>query len=215
MGIRPDIGFTGIPAPSEGLGGAILGGITGFLTGGPGGAAVGAVTGWFAGEGESPTSPGVAGGTGYGAAPLATGCPTGYVWRNGQCEKEGIVGWGQRTIPGGATGVAPYQPGYVAGYGVPGSSPQARQQTTLRCLPGMVLGRDNLCYPKRMLRPSDRKHPPGTKPLLTGGEMKTLRKIGSLQKKVQKAWTTAGKPGNRPAPKKKFAPAPHHHHPKA
>lgn len=214
MPIKPDIGFAPT-APSEGIIGGLIGAGIGFITGGPGGIIPGAITGY--GAGESPSSPGSTGGAGYGAGPsgFAPGCPTGYVFRNGRCEKEGLVGWVQQTIPGGQTGVVPYQPTQMGGYGMMGASPEVRQQTTLRCEAGWVLGTDNLCYPKRMIPARYRKHPPGTRPLLTGGEVKTLRKIGSLQKKVEKVWAKAGKPGNRPAPKKQAPPPIHHHHPKA
>ena len=44
-----------------------------------------------------------------------------------------------------------------------------------RCPPATVLGRDGLCYNKSSLNNKDRLYPRGTRPLLTGGEMKCIR----------------------------------------
>lgn len=44
----------------------------------------------------------------------------------------------------------------------------------LRCPPGMLLGKDNVCY--ESLRNHERKWPKGRKPLLTGGEMNAITK---------------------------------------
>jgi len=42
------------------------------------------------------------------------------------------------------------------------------------CLPGDVVGRDGLCYPKKSIRNSDREWPRGRRPLLTGGDMRAI-----------------------------------------
>lgn len=188
--------------PSQDFLGGLLGGIGGFITGGPIGAVAGAIGGYTGtGSGESRSSPGTQP-TGYGGASLTSGCGAGYVWRNGRCEREGITGAIERLVPGGSTGVQPYTETQMGMYGVHGVVPEVRQQTSLKCGRGYVLGRDNLCYPKRLLPKSARKWDPGTKPLLTGGEIKTLRKINSLENKVKKAWIAAGKPGQRALPRK-------------
>lgn len=42
------------------------------------------------------------------------------------------------------------------------------------CLPGMVLGNDDLCYNKSQIKNSERMWPRGRRPLLTGGEMRAI-----------------------------------------
>lgn len=189
---------------SEGILDAVIGGVGGFITGGPIGAITGAIAGGFGGGtrgGETTGSPGTQP-TGYGPQSFATGCPTGYTWSNGQCVKTGVSGWVQRTIPGGQTGTLPssgYGAAVMGGFGIPAMEPAVVGQTQygpiLRCPTGAVLGKDNLCYQKGTITNKQRKWPKGPRPLLTGGEMKTLRKVKSLENKVKRAWQTAGKPG--------------------
>jgi len=67
----------------------------------------------------------------------------------------------------------------VAGaFGIPAMVPEAQPRTRLSCPPGMVLGRDNLCYPKQVLRRDSRfrKWRPGVRPILTGGERNAIRR---------------------------------------
>ena len=215
MTLRPARGgiIAGPVAPQEGLLEGAIGAIGGFLTGGPGGAVVGGLAGLLGtGGGESPTSPGVPP-TGFGP----TKCPTGYRWDGTRCVAEGFGGFVERILPGGGTGVLPPQQVSAQGttmgaFGIPASMPfqvgQTQYGPILRCMAGSVLGKDNLCYPKGSIPNKHRKWPRGSRPLLTGGDMKTLRKIGSLQTRVKRAWASAGKPGNRPAPK----PCTKHHH---
>ena len=53
------------------------------------------------------------------------------------------------------------------------------------CLPGMVLGDDNLCYNRGSIRNSDRKWPRGTRPLGTPGEMAALRKAATFGRRME------------------------------
>jgi len=74
---------------------------------------------------------------------------------------------------------AGFQGEAVAGaFGIPAMVPEAQSRTRLSCPPGMVLGRDNLCYPKQVLRRDSRfrKWRPGVRPILTGGERNAIRK---------------------------------------
>jgi len=194
--ISPEMGLQ----TSEGVLGAIVGGLTGLVTGGPAGALIGAVTG-AVGGGETTTSPGTQP-TGYTVPTITTGCPTGYKYQNGQCVVEGVTGLLQRAIPGGQTGTLPstgYGNAVMGGFGIPALEPAVVGQINggpiLRCPAGSVLGKDNLCYQKGTITNKQRKWPKGPRPLLTGGEMKTLRKVKSLENKVKRAWQTAGKPG--------------------
>jgi len=193
-------------SPTEDLLGAILGGVGGFLTGGPAGAVTGAIGGYYGtGGGETNSSPGVQN-TGVGGG-LVSGCPTGYEWDGTQCVQSGLGGLAARILPGGNTGTIPtttagsYGQAVMGAWGQPALVP-AQVGTInggpiLRCPTGAVLGKDNLCYQKGSIPNKYRKWPRGSRPLLTGGEMKTLRKVRSLENKVKRAWTAAGKPGQR------------------
>jgi len=92
-----------------------------------------------------------------------------------------------------------YGQAVVGAWGKPALVPYTGSVPTRRCPPGAVLGKDNLCYQKGAIRNSDRKWPKPTAPLLSAGEMKTLRKIKSLENKVKRAWQAAGSPG-KPKP---------------
>jgi hypothetical protein len=129
---------------------------------------------------------------GYTTPGITGGCPTGYKWNGQECVAEGIKGWTQRVIPGGESGV--YE-GSASGL-LPGAeAPQFVNRVTAMCPTGFVLGRDGACYDRRVIPNKLRKYPRGRRPLLTGGEMKVLTKARSLEGKVKRAWTAAGKPG--------------------
>lgn len=176
--------------------GGITGAIGGFVTGGPVGAITGGLGGLLDEPGERVTSPGT-GGRGRGLG-LAAGCPFGFEMNpaTGQCEQKGFRGAIERFLPGGETGTLQdvYGDAVNGRYGV-GLIPSQRPcAARLRCPPGMVLGKDNVCYDKP-LADSKRKWPVGRKPLLTGGDLNTLTKADRLKKKVRTAWERADKPG--------------------
>lgn len=150
-----------------------------------------------------PGAPGITD-PGYGGAGAGP-CPTGYFWDGTGCAKEGFVGTVQRGLPGGASGYLEWTPTstpFGAGY-----VPVSTSQTRLLCPPGYVLfGNKNgmspgqeVCMPKGGAPRSLRKWVPGARPLLTGGEMKTLRRAKTLENKVKRAWKAAGSPG-KPRP---------------
>ncbi|MEE8492521.1 MAG: hypothetical protein V3S25_00640 [Nitrospirales bacterium] len=64
-------------------------------------------------------------------------------------------------------------------------SPMTDSRITRECLPGMVLGKDNLCYNKRDIRNSERKWPKGRRPLGTPGEMAALAKAASFGRRME------------------------------
>jgi len=76
-------------------------------------------------------------------------------------------------------------------FGMPAMVPDAMQRTRLSCPTGMVLGRDNLCYPKQVLRRDSkfRKWRPGMRPILTGGER---RGIAKARRSVNRAREAVG-----------------------
>lgn len=171
--------------------GRIIGALGGFLGGGP----VGALTGFLGGGGGGETSSAFTGadrGQGLGRPP---GCPptTQRNPRTGACEQTGVVAAVQRFVPGGATGVLPDEFGeaVMGGFGVPALVPAQVGSITrrdgsvgpiLRCPPGSVLAVDNLCYNKGVKGlAAFRKWKPGTRPFLTGGEVRILRRAETLR----------------------------------
>jgi len=78
----------------------------------------------------------------------------------------------------------------VAGaFGMPAIEPDVQEAIRLSCPTGMVLGRDNLCYPKQVLRRDSRfrKWRPGMRPILTGGERHGITKAKASINKARKA----------------------------
>jgi len=68
---------------------------------------------------------------------------------------------------GGGTGMA-----VQGAFGMPAMQPMSEMRRRLSCPSGMVLGKDDLCYPRAVLRRDSRfrKWRPGMRPVLTGGE---------------------------------------------
>lgn len=56
-----------------------------------------------------------------------------------------------------------------------------------RCLPGMILGKDKLCYNIGAISNKERLWPKGPAPLLSGGEMSAIRKAAGAAKKFERA----------------------------
>jgi len=178
----------------------IIGAVGGFLTGGPAGAISGAVfTGSDRGAGL--------GGSDSTArsrrrdASLRNFCATATPpltpsdaarCRNaglqaGATPTPGIVGAVQRILPGGATGFeASFGEAVMGPFGA-ALVPVTFERTVSRCLGGMVLagppGGPYLCYNKGTRGVAAfRKWPPGTKPFLTGGDVKCLRRANTLRR---------------------------------
>lgn len=63
-------------------------------------------------------------------------------------------------------------------FGMPAVQPKHEFIGRFKCPEGMVLGQDELCYPKQILRRDSRfrKWRPGTRPVMTGGERAAIRK---------------------------------------
>jgi len=85
--------------------------------------------------------------------------------------------------------------------------PLVASSTTLRCLRGMVLGMDNLCYNRRDLKNDERKWPRGRRPLLTGGEMRCISVASRAASKLETKTKQLRKMGMlKPLPKRSRAP---------
>lgn len=158
--------------------------------------------GWIGGNGQPPPPPGT---TGF----VPTTCPDGYAWdaASGTCKATGMQGW----IPGGqpgylpATGMgcSPYGEAVMGAFNKPAMVPAQCQLPTLRCPPGSVLGKDNLCYDKGSISNANRKWPRPTRPLLTSGDMSVLRKANALESRLLRAYKRRGFPVMKKPPAKK------------
>jgi len=176
--------------------GGIIGGVAGFVApGGPGSTTTTAIAG------ATPRIPGS----------RLTGCPAGFErTATGQCARTGVRGFLERGFTGGETGFAPGDEFGAAVMGAFGAALEPAQlpATRLRCPRGTVLGRDNLCYNRRDLRKSERKWPPGTKPILTGGQVSTLKKAQRIHDRLKRLGLAPG----HAKPRKKAKPLLHTHH---
>ncbi len=85
-----------------------------------------------------------------------------------------------------------------------------------RCPRGAVLGKDGLCYNRTAIKNVDRLWPMGTKPLLTGGEMRCIRIASRASNKLQRKEKQLRAMGMLPAlprrSSRKALPAGHHAH---
>ncbi len=185
-------------------GGGPIGGIKGFLSGGSGGESAAAERRRIC------LQPGITDKATAQECRRIIGCPPG--WReleNGECVPGGFgpgVGTACQpgTIPdpqGGGFCISPISPfgqGRTPGNAVMGRHGAALEPDVLtvgvrRCIRGMVLGNDGLCYNKRDISNKDRQHPRGRRPLLTGGEMRCIsiasraaRKLETKEKQLRK-----------------------------
>jgi len=82
--------------------------------------------------------------------------------------------------------------------------PAAMAATRLRCPRGTVLGMDDLCYNRRDLKKSERKWPPGTRPVLTGGQVNTLKRAQRIQERMKKLGLLGGVPHSHKKKAKKL-----------
>ncbi len=75
----------------------------------------------------------------------------------------------------------------MGGFGLPAMTPQVVGRVVRLCGPGMVLGRDELCYPKSVLqrRSSLRKWRLPARPVFSAADSKTINKADALRNKVK------------------------------
>lgn len=116
-------------------------------------------------------------------------CPSGTIRVGSTCVAPGDV------FPGGDPFTFPAGGGAVQGaFGLPAIQPAQQQRTRLRCPTGMVLGRDNLCYPKQVLprRSKWRKWRPAPRPKISAAEWKTLRRAKRVKEEAREVAKEAG-----------------------
>jgi len=196
----------------------LVGAVTGFISGGPLGAAAG-----FVGAGGNGRRTRALPFPVQTFAPRPTaGCPPGFIRdTRGECvelrgrKKGGISGAAQRFIPGGETGFEEFGEAVMGQFGA-ALQPAQVESSRLVCPRGTVLGMDGLCYNRRDLRNNERKWPRGTRPLLTGGDMRCIRIASRAATKLAKKQKQLRQMGMLPplpkARKQKALPSGHHAH---
>ena len=124
---------------------------------------------------------------------ITSGCTPPLVMRNGACVSVETV----PVIDVDPTRISPAEYSVSGGqavagaFGMPAMVPLAESRRMLSCPAGMVLGRDDLCYPKQVLRRDSkfRKWRPGMRPILTGGERHGITKA---KRSINKARAAVG-----------------------
>jgi hypothetical protein len=97
--------------------------------------------------------------------------------RTGKCKIFiGDVSGPDQAPTGNGTDMVVFQDAVTGAFGMPAIRPVNELRNHLTCPKSMVLGEDNLCYPRAVLRRDSRfrKWKPGTRPVLTGGEVKAI-----------------------------------------
>jgi len=138
----------------------------------------------------------------------ALNCAPGFRASGGACLPAAIVApppsadctWPARRAPDGTCkvfiGTRPgpdtrddFGEAVIGAFGNPAIEPAIRETVRLSCPAGMVLGKDELCYPRSVLRRDSRfrKWRPGARPILTGGERNCIRRAKVATNKARKA----------------------------
>lgn len=190
----------------------ILGGVTGFFSGGLTGAARGFVEGGAGSKAGLPIQrsfrrPPVAK---FAGIPIPSAIPCVLPFRRDPITQECklFIGGQPGPEPGGVGGGQA-----VLGRFGAALVPDVRDVMALRCLPGMVLGKmeadgGHLCYNVKDLTNKERKWPRGRRPLGTPAELGALakaasfgRRMESTVKRMQKIGVLKKPASRRPAPR--------------
>lgn len=125
-------------------------------------------------------------------------CPPGFRAdpNTGLCEAEGVRAGIERLLPFGETGMLPGRNGFgeatVGAFGIPAIVPAQVSTAALRCPPGSVLGKDNLCYQPGSITKKFRKWPPGVRPKISAREWRTLSTANTVRSKAKEVAGAAG-----------------------
>lgn len=120
---------------------------------------------------------------GFGPGP----CPSGTFRVGSQCVSPGDAFPGGDPLTFGAGGQM-----QRGAFGYLSVTPTMQSVTVHRCPPGLVLGKDNLCYEKGTIKNSQRKNPKPPRPAISGADIKAINKAAAVQKRVK---SLAGKVG--------------------
>jgi len=135
-----------------------------------------------------------------------TACPPGTIW-----DPQGGFCVSPRSPFGGRQLADQFGDAEAGRFGA-GLVPASVSGITRRCPRGAVLGLDGLCYNKRDLRNGDRMWPRGTRPLLTGGDMRCIRIAARASNKLRTKTKQLQRMGMLPKPTRRAVRAlPGHH----
>lgn len=187
--------------PAKGIFGDILGAAVGLIPG------VGVAAGLIPGVGDILGGIFGDGDPAIDLPPSAACNPPLVRGANGLCiDPTSPVGTDPRTgVPGQA----------VMGQFGAGMAPTADMVRRRDCIPGMVLGKDGLCYNKSQISNSQRWWPKGRRPLLTGGDMRAIGIAAAAAKKLTGATKRLRTIGLIKSPVRRritSGPTEHHHH---
>jgi hypothetical protein len=90
------------------------------------------------------------------------------------------------TVPVSGTMVGGNGKAVVGAFGLPALQPAGIARTVLKCARGMVLGKDNLCYPKAILgrRSTWRKWRQPPRPPVSSGDVAAIRRAERARNRV-------------------------------
>lgn len=139
-------------------------------------------------------------------------CGLGFVrGPDGRCVRRGREIFDPLGLFGGpprqeTTAVARQRGGFQAvegAFGMPAMVPEEQMRVTLVCPRGMVLGDDNLCYPKAVLprRSKFRKWRGEARPVVSAADAKAIRRAASARDRVLKLAKDVGLHASKTKPK--------------
>lgn len=183
-----------------------LGGVLGTAIGGPIGGAIGKGVGDLFGN-ERPTSNPSGTATGKKELARAGGCPDGRIQVGSMCidPMAGLPGGVPLSIPSAGTMVGQGGAAVMGAFGIPAQEPTLYSQLVRRCGRGMVLGDDDLCYPKAILpkRSQYRKWKGAVKPPVTAADVKAIRRANRTRERVLDLAKGVGLHAAKTAPRRK------------
>lgn len=117
-------------------------------------------------------------------------CPPGYQRVGSSCVATSpgayMPGGQPATMPVSGTQVHGYGNAVIGAWGVPALEPATFSEVRLKCPPGDVLGKDDLCYPKSYIPNRFRKWPKAPKPPVTAGDKKAIQRADRVRNKVKR-----------------------------
>jgi len=151
----------------------------------------------------------------------AGGCQAGFEMRGGKCRRIGILGATMDFF-----GVEPkskretttmarpsFGQAVVGAFGMPAMVPIEELRRLLVCPRGMVLGTDDLCYPKGVLssRNLHRKWRRPPRAPVTAADARAIRRASATRDRVLQLAKDVGLHASKTRPAKQVKPAPHQH----
>jgi len=157
---------------------------------------------------------------GDGESRRRTPCGIGFVLENGVCVRRGRDLLDPLGLFGPSKPARERMPArrgvgraVEGAFGLPAFEPEEEMVPTLRCPRGMVLGQDDLCYPKAVLprRSQWRKWRGQARPPVSAGDARAIRKANAARERVLKLAKNVGLHASKTKPKS-AAKAPSHQH---